>query len=431
MPGVGVIESRPAPGAASQTQTPTRVTRVAAKRAADGETPGRHTYKQLTMQQTVKQCMDAAAQAEEDEVTFLQKLPAGFAEAYFSAPGNSRPLPAAIAIGAKRGAPEGHEPVKAVKVDSTCAEAVDMTSWFRHMQLGFTVLVQGVGSKKRLLEHFSKLYLRSWAHVVHISGYDARLSLAEVMRDVLDKIHPSAARINTQSLDVLTAALKTAQQIPEKGPGKGNEVLPRPLCFVVHNMESLPAPHQAALSSLATTPGVHFIVSVDSIWATLMLSPHCLKNFNFCREEVHTFEKYIAEHHGRYPGGPPAWSDPTARRQRAAKASLGLVLKSLTRGHRELVQAIAEHQLKGGGGPRAGISSSKLLVITSDRMIAQNATKLRGLLEELQDHDVVAQKNSTEGGTLLYLTCDIKALTKLAEGEDPEESDAESDNEGD
>merc|ERR1712217_61774 len=78
--------------------------------------------------------------------------------------------------------------------------------------------------------------------------------------------------------------------------------------------------------------------SADSIWAPLAWNPRCLKDFNFCHEYINTRETYEAELAMRYAGGLPAWSDPNSDKFKQKKASLGLVLRSLTKSHLELVQ---------------------------------------------------------------------------------------------
>lgn len=83
------------------------------------------------------------------------------------------------------------------------------------------------------------------------------------------------------------------------------------------------------------------------------------------------------------------------------------------------------------GGGRAGISISALLKITSERLIANNVMKLRSLLNELRDHEVVIQRNAADGGTLFHLPYDDKIVQRLKEGaslsnsEEEEEDDAE------
>merc|ERR1712050_251354 len=115
--------------------------------------------------------------------------------------------------------------------------------------------------------------------------------------------------------------------------------------------------------------------------------------------------------------------DPNANRRQRPKAGLSLVLKSLTNSHRELIEGIAANQLAAGGG--RGMSISRLLGIASDRMIAANVTKLKSLLNELKDHEVIALRTGPDGVTLYHLPFDEHTLQRLAKGEPPEESDAE------
>lgn len=349
-------------------------------------------------------------------------------------PGAARPLSAALARAAAAspasglGAAGGPGPEAAApdgEVEGGSEPVVDpgplwKESWRSILQLGFSLALEGVGSKRQLLEAFADAVLVPWgAAVVHMEGYDARFLLPDCLRDVLDALFPGAPRAGT-SIEALVAALRAAQLAAGESQ--------RPLCLLVHNLECLPVGHQAALAGLAATRGVHLVASVDNIWAPLSFSPKVLKDFNFCWEVAHTFRGYEVEVAGRFPGGLPAWADPLARRGKAEKASLGLVLRTLTHSHRELVQAIAEHQLESGG--RAGISQSRLLAVAADRMIANTAPKLRSLLNELKDHEVIAMRGAADGGALLYLTCTTKALERLAEGKEPEDSE-EGESEGD
>lgn len=291
--------------------------------------------------------------------------------------------------------------------------APSRSQWLRLLQSGFSLLVRGVGSKRNLLKEFADDALMAWgAAVISIDGFDARLNLAECLRGVLDQVYPGAPR-GGASAEALAGAIRAAR--------KAAEPPVRPLAFVVHNVEVLSGAHQEVLAGLAAAPGIHLVASVDSIWAGLQWSTSVLQNFNFCYQEVHTWEPYEVEVARRYPGGTPAWSDPCADRQSAPKASLGLVLRSLTGNHRELVQAIAEFQL--GAGLHAGIPTGKLLAVATDRMIASNLTKLKGLLMELTDHEALVQRNAPDGSTLYLLPCDQKTLQRLADGLPPEDED--------
>lgn len=393
--------------------------RMLARVANDEESKRRHTYSRLiTKYQGIKAGME-----ESDDEAGLDLVPTGFADQYFMSPANARPLSLSICrAAAKRSIQASGEPPAAHGQALADESKAQQREWLGSLQMGFSLLVQGVGSKWRVLESFADEALAPWgANIVRINGFDASFSMADCLRDTLQHLFPSA-KGTSHSPEVLASILRSALQTPTASA--------RPLCLVVHNIESLPSTHQFILATLAATPGVHLAASIDNIWAPLAWTSRCLKDFNFCREEAHTFESFELEHNMRYSRGLPAWSNPLATRQRAPKASLGLVLRSLTRSHRELVQAVAEHQLTAGG--RAGLSQSRLLTIAADRMIAATSAKLRSLLNELKDHEVMAQRCVADGGVQLYLTCDNKKLKRLAEGLeiDDESGDDESGAEG-
>jgi origin recognition complex subunit 2 len=287
----------------------------------------------------------------------------------------------------------------------------DFNRWLAKLRLGFTLLVHGCGSKRNVLDAFAAEKLVPWgAIVVKMEGYVGRFPTAECLRDVLAQVHPNAPPVSKASVDAAVSSLSAARS----HEAEASKSL-RPLCLVVHNLEQLPVPHQAALASLAAKAArLYIVASVDSIWAHLAWSPSVSRDFNFCHLRVHTHELYEAEAAARYTGGLPAWADPVADKRRGPKVAFALVLRSLTNNHGELVQVIAEHQLEKGG--RTGISMPALLTITSERMIAKQLPKLRGLLTELKDHEIVVERNNGEGDVLYQLPCDDKWLRRLADG---------------
>lgn len=377
------------------------------KRGQDNEESdkrSRHTYRRLTQSRRLEAGEAGLAEEEnEDEGVAFAKVPDGFAQSYFLSPACARPLTEAYIKAARSWAPEGAEPLTAVT-----AEDVDLQFWHEQVKNGFTLLVQGVGSKYSLLEAFADRCLTRWARVVRIRAFVSTFSFADALRDVLQTLFPTARCTGHNSVDALVASVRQAFQSGEPR---------RRVCFLVHNLECLSVPHQAALATLAATPGFYVVASVDSIWAPLLLSPHTLKNFNFSREEAHTFKSYDVEVTARYPGG---FEDSTGKGQ-APKACLGVVLKTLSPVHTELVQIIAEQQLANGG--LSGISVSQLLEKTADHMIASTSTRLRVLLNELKDHKVVVESKGAGDTVLLTLTCSAKVLQRLADQRHPDASD--------
>lgn len=343
----------------------------------------------------------AEAQAKADTAA-LKSLPQAYAEDYFNADARVSSDSAVYAAACAAGDVTKSNPFQ------WGSRAGDFARWLSAMKSGFSVLVEGIGSKRRLLHAFAVEQLEPWgATTVRMDGYDCRFSLCDCFRGVLDQLFPSSSRsgVGVDALAATIAASRTA----------------RPLVFLVHNLECLPPAHQATLAMLSKAPHVYLVASVDSIWAPLMWSPGTLRNACFWHEEANTFETYEAEAISRYPGGMPAWAKPHAGRAQAQTLRLGLILRSLTANHGELVAAMAEHQLEASG--KKGITLSALLDITTDKMIANNTVKLKRLLMELRDHEVVVEKSAPDGSKLFKLSCEEHVLQKLAKGE-PADGDA-------
>jgi len=283
--------------------------------------------------------------------------------------------------------------------------------WLHQLQAGFSVLLHGVGSKRDLLEMFADEKVLPWGvAIVRINGFSLQFSLVECLRSLLEQICPKVCPGGC-SVDALVNTLRAV--MPQV----------RPLCFVVHSLDMILPAHQKALAQLAATPDIHLVASIDSIWAQQVWEPRCVKNFNFSWEEVHTRQCYEAEAAGRYVGGLPRWALQSSSRRQGNNANMSLVLRSLTPSHRELVQVMAANQHEGGG--RVGITIHKLFSLATDRMIANSITKLRNLLNELKDHNVIVQKGPAHGCSLFHLPVDAQTLQCLAEGRPLEESDGE------
>jgi hypothetical protein len=398
--GVSILEKR-APGE-----------ELANKRLAEEPMPDREAVKRrYTYRKLAKVKRDGA---DSDDEAALDQIPMGFGEEFFSTSERAKALsPALCRAAAKPLIPETL--ASGVPEASATDTDVDFSPWLNCMsRLGFSLLLQGVGSKWNLLERFANEVLVDWGMtVVKINGFDARHNLADSLREVIEQVFPKyAGRTAGSTVDALTTTL---------GQALCSQELARQLCFVVHNLECLPAAHQAALASLATKPCVRLAVSVDNILAPLLWRSTNLEDFNFFRVEVHTFEGYQREFASRFSKGMPGWCDPESPCRGQSRASVGVVLRSLTDRHRELVTEMAEHQLSAGG--RSGLSQSRLLEMAKDLMIAHSASKLRSMLNELVDHNIVVERVGSEGCVLLFLTSETKVLQKLAKGQLPESDD--------
>eukprot|EP00747_Dinoflagellata_sp_TGD_P164576 gnl/TRDRNA2_/TRDRNA2_184689_c0_seq1.p1 gnl/TRDRNA2_/TRDRNA2_184689_c0~~gnl/TRDRNA2_/TRDRNA2_184689_c0_seq1.p1 ORF type:complete len:470 (-),score=83.60 gnl/TRDRNA2_/TRDRNA2_184689_c0_seq1:217-1566(-) len=408
--GLSVIESSAPSGVKSGEGADERTAKVekAARMAEAHDSTTRRTYARLDSSHGRGNA--EGAESLHDIVDALE-LAAGFGEDYFQAPTCAKLKPRLSLLAAKPTL--GDEEASQPPPEPPRAER--FKTWLKLLRMGFSLLVEGLGSKRRLLEDFADEIAKTWAtNPVRIDGFAAKVSLSERLREVMEQVHPSAPRAGN-SVEGLGAAVRAAQRSSS-----------RPLLLVVHNLELLPPPHQVVLAKLSATPNVHLVASVDNMWASesVVWDGHCLKDFNFVRETVRTYEDYEVEIAGRYVEGDPAWTGLGVSRAQVHKASLSLVLKSLTDNHRELVAIIAKQQLAPGG--RSGISMSALLKLTSAKMIAKTSTKLSHLLTELKDHETVTVKNGQDGGKLFILPYSDSVLKKLADG-DPLASDDEGD----
>jgi len=344
-------------------------------------------------------------------------LAPAFAEDYFLGHGHAK-LNRSLAMNATSAAPEAAD-----IAGGQIPHPEQFRSWMQLLRVGYSVLVEGVGSKRQLLREFVDQALKpAGLQIVQMNAFDARFSFCECLRGLLEKVqerrlqawvkggsgaqdYPNPARHGI-SADALAAAVRAAVATPGS----------RPLCLVVHSLENLPRHHLVALASLAGAPGIHLVASVDSIWASLAWDSRCLKDFKFCFKDVHTFAGYEVEATARHPRGLPPWSGLGRDKRRTPKASLSLVMRSLTNNHRELVQAMAEEQLEENN---TGISIPALLKVSTDRLIALTVPKLKGLLNELIDHEIVVQRgcaSSVTNQALFVLPFDERTLEQLRDG---------------
>eukprot|EP00929_Paragymnodinium_shiwhaense_P013533 TRINITY_DN12138_c0_g1_i1.p1 TRINITY_DN12138_c0_g1~~TRINITY_DN12138_c0_g1_i1.p1 ORF type:complete len:515 (+),score=122.12 TRINITY_DN12138_c0_g1_i1:89-1633(+) len=342
----------------------------------------------------------------------LDKLPSTFADDYFAAP-NSMKLHRQAVLKVTSMPLDSEEAAEHKYADNPKLFA----GWLQLLQVGFGVCVQGVGSKRRLLEAFADETLLPWgAAVARMAAFNARFSTVQCLREILEQVHPGSQRLGA-SADALAESIILARKTADLAKL-------RPLVLLVHNIEVLPQGHQAALSMLrARGRRVYLVASVDSIWAPVTWTPRMQEDFCFVPSRVNTHEPYGDEAAVRFVGGLPGWADASADKRKTNKQSLVLVLRSLTKNHSQLVQVIAEHQVKREG--RWGISRSALLELTTEKMIAKHAAQLKAMLNELKDHEVVVERNGSDGSLLYMVACDDRTLLRLAEGNSPDGSDDE------
>jgi len=344
--------------------------------------------------------------------TAIRLLQPGFAEDFFMSKGCQK-LHQGLAMNVTK--PGSEAPLEAKRPDAS-----ELQRWKQLLYSGFSLLVQGVGSKREVLQEFASTTLKpAGIRCVHCHAFDARFSLCDILRQVLEQVYPQIPRQGI-SAENLAATVKTAVATPGS----------RRLCFIVHHLENLPRNHLAALASMNESPGIHVVASIDNMWAPMSWDSQIISELNFLFKDVHTFASQRLELVARYQRGLPAWCGLGKEEKRSAKASLGIVMRSLTSTHQELVQAMAEEQLETENN--TGIPMPALLKVSTDRLIASSVPKLKNLLKELIDHEVVVQRGCSSTVTSQALFClpfDARTLQKLADGEALDSDDEGADGE--
>jgi len=171
----------------------------------------------------------------------------------------------------------------------------------------------------------------------------------------------------------------------------------RDLYIIVHNIdgEGLRSKVvQSTIATLASTPGIHLIASVDHVHAPLLWDHGQNAKFNFVMRKAHTMEPYLAETLERHSNNAKTYS---------SSDGAEYVLKSLTRNHRDVLSLLARHQLN---VDRLGLTLAELYEACRGEMIVSNEMQLRRLLVEFKDHKVVTTRKLSNGKELLYIAWD-------------------------
>ena len=274
--GIFFVEAPLPPGQRAAADEPSRPSTPAPRKrrtaSSDEEGGEAADRRETAKRRQTSRRLGGAGKVGDDQVVVDLLPPTFFHEDYLISPTVSRALkPAvkkAVAFAAQEGAP----------TPRTTEHGGDR--WLRLLSLGFSLLVEGVGSKRRLLEAFADEALLPWgADLVSIDGFDTHFSLAQCLRDVLEQLHPDAAgpgagqaageaRRSLSSVEGLVAALCAA---------RAAQASPRPLCLVVHNLDQIGSAswgtaQQAALASLAAAPGVHLVTLHIYIYICISIS---------------------------------------------------------------------------------------------------------------------------------------------------------------
>ncbi|KAJ1296443.1 hypothetical protein BS78_01G301300 [Paspalum vaginatum] len=285
-------------------------------------------------------------------------------------------------------------------------------NWLFELRCGFSLLMYGFGSKKRLLEDFASITLTDFTVIV-INGYLPSVNLKQVIATIAemfwDQIKAKRKRqpgtrsqlsqpFPSQSTDDIISFLKhqTSDDVDDR------------VCLLIHNIDGpalRDAESQQCLAQVSLCPQVRVIASIDHVNAPLLWDKKMVHTqFKWSWNHVPTFAPYKVEG-VFYPlilaSGGPAQTTKTAL----------VVLQSLTPNAQSVFRVLAEYQL--ANEKEEGMPVSSLYTKCRERFLVSSQVTLNSHLTEFKDHDLVKIRKHSDGQDCLHIPLGSDALEKL------------------
>ncbi|KAI8886990.1 ORC2-domain-containing protein [Backusella circina FSU 941] len=285
----------------------------------------------------------------------------------------------------------------------------NFAQWQFELQSGFNVVFYGYGSKRNLLNHFSRDVLTDGPLIV-VNGYFPSISI----KDILLKITVGVLEHTGSSLGQIQDHVNFICNY-FKQEDRAYECL----YLVVHNLDGASLRNeraQGALSMLASCPNIHLIASVDHINAGLLWDNAKSRRFNWVWHDITTYEDYLVE---------TSFENSMLIRSGEVGGSRGVqyVLASLTTNARGVFRILAEHQLlememanmEGRANESVGLSYGQYYQKCREGFYVSNDLTLRTELTEFRDHKIISTKKAPDGTELFFIPLDKATLLSIVE----------------
>ena len=269
---------------------------------------------------------------------------------------------------------------------------------------GFSVLIQGFGSKIDILSQFADDCLKDH-YVVRINGFQQALSLSRCLSAVLTQILKKPLPKTAASVENLADEIAKHTLASDKN-----------IAYIIDSIDAAPLrAYQPVLATLARSASV-FVASADHFRLGLLWDEATFAKFRWVYKDVTTLEDYRREIIGVHNACLPSWCGLGSSQEAASSQTLAVVLRSLTPHHTSLVKLVASMQLASDANNY--VKASDLLKQSRKEMLATNHAKLKSLLHELIDHAVIkTRKEADTGNEIFYLSGDRHALERIVSGE--------------
>ncbi|XP_076879701.1 origin recognition complex subunit 2 [Brachyhypopomus gauderio] len=280
----------------------------------------------------------------------------------------------------------------------------NFSKWMLQLQMGFNILLYGLGSKKQLLETFRTTMLSDCVHLV-VNGFFPSITLKSILNGITSEVleHDGSFRTPMDQIDFI---VKTLKNDPD------NHVY-----LIVHNIDGPMLrgdKTQQALGQLASIPNMHLLASIDHINAPLVWDHSKMSTFNWLWYETTTFMPYSEE---------TSYENSLLVQQTGtlALSSLTHVLRSLTPNARGIFRLLAEFQLENKDNPSyMGLSFQDFYQRCREGFLVNSDITLRTQLTEFRDHKLIRTKKGPDGVEYLIIPVDAGTLTDFLDKEDVE-----------
>ncbi|CAH0388700.1 unnamed protein product [Bemisia tabaci] len=265
----------------------------------------------------------------------------------------------------------------------------DMQSQFHHwmfyLSQNFSVILYGLGSKRKILEDFRKMML-SESKVLVVNGFFPTVSLKEILDSIMKQLlnMKEAAPNTNMAVEMIRQRLK-----PKSAPH---------IFIIINNIDGSclrDEKCQSALCSLVSHEKIHLIASIDHLNAPLIWDVAKLGNLSPVWIEATTFLPYIDEVSFensflvKHTGSSMALS------------SLVNVYKSLTSNAKKVYRILVEDHLDNSKNKNyPGMSFVQLYDTAKRDFIVSSDLSLRTLLTEFVDHELVKWRRDNEHLTI-------------------------------
>ncbi|XP_051943124.1 origin recognition complex subunit 2 [Hippocampus zosterae] len=275
------------------------------------------------------------------------------------------------------------------------------SKWMLQLQLGFGVLLYGLGSKKDLLEEFRSSHLSEEIHLV-INGFFPSITLKSILNTLTCEVleHQGSFRTPSDQIQYIAQTLRDRPQLH--------------IYVLINNIDGpmlRGERTQSALGQLASLPNIHLVATIDHINAPLVWDQFQQSQFNWLWWECVTFKHYTEE---------TSYENSLLVQQTGALAlsSLTHVLRSLTPNARGIFKLLVKFQLENKDNPSyAGLSFQDFYQRCRESFLVNSDLTLRTQLTEFRDHKLIRTRKGADGVEYLMVAVNTSILLDYLENE--------------